>query len=85
MHPPPPPAAGATPARRCGKGSAVGAPLPRRNFWNKQTSWGEERNLYTSRGIKKREREREQATEHTIKGRRLHKDGMRAGKKNRYI
>lgn len=48
-HPPPPP-----PARRCGKGAAVGAPRPRGNFWNKQPSWREERNLYSRRGERKR-------------------------------
>lgn len=48
-HPPPPP-----PARRCGKGAAVGALRPRGNFWNKQSSWREETNLYTRRGERKK-------------------------------
>lgn len=37
VHPPHPP----PPARRCGKGAAVGALRPRGNFWNKQPSWRE--------------------------------------------
>lgn len=64
-HPPPPP----PPARRCGKGAAVGAPRPRGNFWNKQPSWREERNLYTRRG------ERGKKQTHVIKGRGLHEAG----------